>query len=81
MVAIQQHFVLGKTRFSFSPLTSPFIAKGEKVVTTAHITFILYPFGQRYTLISYLMNALLRIFTSISLHIKYVQLNKTCAHV
>ena len=81
MVAIQQHFVLGKTRYPFSPLSSLFIAQGEEVVTTDHITIILCPLEQRYTLISYLMNVPLRIFTSISLHIKYVQLNKTCAHV
>ena len=64
LVSIRQHFVLGKTLSLFSSLSSPFIAQGEKVVIADHITFILY-----------LMNALLRICTSIILHNKYVQLS------
>ena len=49
----------------FSPLSSPFIAQGEEVVTTHHITITLCPLEQRYTKISPLINAPLKKLTTI----------------
>ena len=78
-VPVQQHFVLlNPIHFSISlPL---FYSPRREAVTTSHVIFILYPFGQRYASISFLLNACYLGFLFSRLVPIYVHYNKTCAH-